>query len=35
MKIKKGGVVCIEFEDVPRAGAGKLRWLFTPKVLRG
>ncbi|MDP9412319.1 MAG: histidine phosphatase family protein [Actinomycetota bacterium] len=35
VKIKKGGVVCIEFEDVPRAGAGKLRWLFTPKVLRG
>ncbi|MGH3147188.1 MAG: SixA phosphatase family protein, partial [Rubrobacter sp.] len=35
MKIKKGGVVCIEFQDVPRPGAGKLRWLFTPKVLRG
>lgn len=35
MKIKKGGVVCIEFEDAPKAGAGKLRWLFTPKVLRG
>ena len=34
MKIKKGGVVCIEFDDTPRAGAGKLRWLFTPKVLR-
>ncbi len=34
MKIKKGGVVCIEFEDDPRPGAGKLRWLFTPKVLR-
>ena len=34
MKIKKGGVVCIEFQDAPRAGAGKLRWLFTPKVLR-
>jgi phosphohistidine phosphatase len=35
MKIKKGGVVCIEFDDAPKAGAGKLRWLFTPKVLRG
>lgn len=35
MKIKKGGVVCIEFDDDPRAGAGKLRWLFTPRVLRG
>ncbi len=34
MKIKKGGVVCIEFDDVPKAGAGKLRWLFTPRVLR-
>ena len=35
MKIKKGGVVCIEFEGAPQPGAGKLRWLFTPKVLRG
>ena len=35
MKIKKGGVVYIEFEGAPEAGAGKLRWLFTPKVLRG
>jgi phosphohistidine phosphatase len=34
MKIKKGGVVCIEFDDAPKTGAGKLRWLFTPKVLR-
>jgi phosphohistidine phosphatase len=34
MKIKKGGVVCIKFDDTPRAGAGKLHWLFTPKVLR-
>jgi phosphohistidine phosphatase len=34
LKIKKGGVVCIEFDDVPKAGAGKLRWLITPKVLR-
>lgn len=34
MKIKKGGVVCIEFDDVMKAGAGKLRWLFTPRVLR-
>ena len=33
MKIKKGGVVCIQFDDTPKAGAGKLRWLFTPKVL--
>jgi phosphohistidine phosphatase len=35
MKIKKGGVVCIEFDDAPAPGAGTLRWLFTPKVLRG
>ena len=34
MKIKKGGVVCIEFDDALQPGAGKLRWLFTPKVLR-
>ncbi len=34
MKIKKGGVACIEFDAAPKAGDGKLRWLFTPKVLR-
>jgi phosphohistidine phosphatase SixA len=34
LKIKKGGVACIEFDDTPKAEAGKLRWLFTPKVLR-
>jgi phosphohistidine phosphatase len=34
MKIKKGGVACIEFDDVPEPGAGTLRWLFTPRVLR-
>jgi len=34
LKIKKGGIVCIEFDEAPKAGAGKLRWLFTPKVLR-
>ena len=34
MGIKKGGVVCIEFDDAPEAGAGTLRWLFTPRVLR-
>jgi len=35
MKIKKGGVVCIELDDAPESGAGKLRWLFTPRVLSG
>ena len=34
MKIKKGGVVCIEYDAAPGAGAGKLRWLLTPRVLR-
>jgi phosphohistidine phosphatase len=34
MKIKKGGVVCIEFDEAPESGAGTLRWLFTPRVLR-
>ncbi len=34
MKIKKGGVVRIEFDASPEAGAGTLRWLFTPRVLR-
>jgi phosphohistidine phosphatase len=34
IQIKKGGVACIEFDDTPKAGAGKLRWLFTPRVLR-
>jgi phosphohistidine phosphatase len=34
MKIKKGGIVCIEFDEAPEAGEGTLRWLFTPKVLR-
>ncbi|MBA3951214.1 MAG: histidine phosphatase family protein [Rubrobacter sp.] len=33
--IKKGGVVCVRFEG-PFAppGAGRLRWLATPKILR-
>jgi phosphohistidine phosphatase SixA len=34
LKIKKGGVACIEFDDTPKAEAGLVRWLFTPKVLR-
>lgn len=34
IKIKKGGVVCISFDGLPDPGAGKLRWLFTPKILR-
>lgn len=34
IKIKKGGALCISFEGEPASGAGRLRWLFTPKVLR-
>lgn len=34
MKIKKGGIVCIEFDEPPGPGTGRLRWLFTPRVLR-
>lgn len=32
IRIKKGGVVCLRFEDEP--GTASLRWLLTPKVLR-
>lgn len=35
MTIKKGGVVCVRFEGAVEAGAGELRWLLTPKILRG
>jgi phosphohistidine phosphatase len=34
IKIKKGGVVCIDFDGAPESGAGMLRWLFTPQVLQ-
>jgi phosphohistidine phosphatase len=33
--IKKGGVVCIRLEDAIAPGTGQLRWLTTPKMLRG
>ena len=32
--LKKGGVVCVRFDGAPAPGAGELRWLLTPKVLR-
>lgn len=32
--IKKGGVVCVRFEGPFAPGAGQLRWLATPKILR-
>jgi phosphohistidine phosphatase len=34
ISLKKGGVACIRFEDIPTPGTGELRWLLTPKVLR-
>jgi phosphohistidine phosphatase len=32
--IKKGGVACVRFDGAPAPGAGELRWLLTPEVLR-
>ena len=32
--IKKGGVACIRFDGTIEPGAGELRWLLTPEVLR-
>jgi phosphohistidine phosphatase SixA len=34
IKIRKGSVTCIRFDDAPAPGTGKLRWLLTPKALR-
>lgn len=34
LSLKKAGACCIRFEDVPKAGAGSLRWWLTPAVLR-
>ena len=34
INIKKGGVVCLRFEGPVAPGAGQLRWLATPKILR-
>ena len=31
--LKKGGAACIRFRGEPEPGAGKLRWLLTPKLL--
>jgi phosphohistidine phosphatase len=33
IEIKKGGVMCIRFDGARSRGAGKLRWLLTPKAL--
>jgi phosphohistidine phosphatase len=32
--LKKGGAACIRFDGTPAPGAGELRCLLTPKVLR-
>ena len=32
--LKKGGAACLRFVGPPEPGAGKLRWLLTPKTLR-
>jgi phosphohistidine phosphatase len=34
LEFKKGGVCRIDFEVLPPKGAGQLRWLVTPKILR-
>lgn len=34
LTIKKGGVLCVRFDGPPAPGAGQLRWLATPKILR-
>ena len=32
--IEKGGVVCVGFDGPAEPGAGELRWLLTPELLR-
>lgn len=34
VELKKGGACLIDFESTPAAGAGTLRWLATPRMLR-
>ena len=34
LSLKKAGVCCIRFENVPRAGEGILRWWMLPSQLR-
>jgi phosphohistidine phosphatase len=34
LEFKKGAVCRIDFETLPPAGPGALRWLLTPKILR-
>lgn len=34
INIKKGGVLCVRFDGGVEPGAGELRWLITPAMLR-
>lgn len=34
LEFKKGGMCRIDFETLPPAGPGALRWFITPKILR-
>ena len=34
IQLKKGGACLIEFESVPRRGAGNLHWLLAPRQLK-
>jgi phosphohistidine phosphatase len=35
IEMKKNAVACVSFEGSPRAGGAVLRWLATPRMLRG
>jgi phosphohistidine phosphatase len=35
VEFKKGGICRIDCQDGPHRGAGALRWMLTPKILRG
>jgi phosphohistidine phosphatase SixA len=32
VRLQMGGVACIEFENAPEAGAGRLAWLIDPDL---
>lgn len=32
--LKKGAAVCIDFDDAVAAGAGSLKWMLTPRLVR-
>jgi phosphohistidine phosphatase len=35
IEMKKNAVACVSFEGAPRAGRAVLKWLATPRMLRG